>query len=91
MKLAMVLASSFVLLGCVQSPNKIVSYRNDALPSSEVIAFQAADARLKYQNARIEFDAKDCAFYQGIASDGKVRSTPLLNPQGQPICARSTR
>ncbi|MGC5799691.1 hypothetical protein [Sphingomonas sp. NFX23] len=64
------------------------SYGNDMLPSAETIAFQKVDARLKYRNARIEYDARSCAVYQGTARDGRVRTEPLLSPEGRPICTR---
>lgn len=64
------------------------SYGNDALPSAEVTAFQRADARLHYRNARIEYDAQGCAGYQGTTSNGRVRREPLRGPNGRPICAR---
>ncbi len=64
------------------------SYGNDALPSAEVTAFQKIDARLGYRNARIEHDARGCAVYQGTARNGRMRSEPLLSPNGQPICIR---
>lgn len=63
-------------------------YGNDALPSAEVTAFQKADARLKYGNARIERDANGCAVYQGTASDGQVRQELLRDASNQPICTR---
>ncbi len=64
------------------------SYGNDALPSAEVIAFQRADARLRYRDARIEYDANNCAVYQGTAPNGRMRREPLRNQAGKAICAR---
>lgn len=64
------------------------SYGNDALPSAEVVAFQRTDARLHYRNASIEYDAKNCAVYQGSAPNGQVRREPLRGTNGRQICAR---
>lgn len=64
------------------------SFGNDMLPSAEMIAFQKVDARLKYRNARIEYDARSCAVYQGTARNGRVRTEPLRSPEGRPICTR---
>ncbi len=64
------------------------SYGNDALPSAEMIAFQRVDARLHYRDARFEYDADNCALYQGRARDGRIRRERLLSPEGQPFCTR---
>lgn len=64
------------------------SYGNDALPSAEVIAFQRTDARLRYRNASIEYDAKSCAVYQGLTPNGQLRREPLRSTNGRQICAR---
>lgn len=64
------------------------SYGNDVLPSAETIAFQQANARLGYRNARIEHDARGCAIYRGTARDGRLKNEPLLSSDGQPICMR---
>jgi hypothetical protein len=64
------------------------SYGNDALPSAEVIAFQRIDARLRYRNPSIEYDAKNCAVYQGKAPSGQVRREPLRGANGRQICVR---
>ncbi|SDI47944.1 hypothetical protein SAMN05216588_117136 [Pseudomonas flavescens] len=78
-----------LLVGCAQHEREIRhGYGNDALPSAEVKAFQAADARLHYQDARIEWDQKNCALYQGIAPDGALRTVPLADQNGKPICSR---
>lgn len=63
-------------------------YRNDALPSAEVLAFQRADKRLNYRDARIEYDARGCAVYEGRATNGRVRQVPLRTARGGPICTR---
>jgi hypothetical protein len=62
------------------------SYGNDALLSAEMIAFQKVDARLGYRDARFEYDAEECAVYQGKAPDGKVRRERLLSASGRPFC-----
>lgn len=64
------------------------SYGNDALPSAEVIAFQRADARLHYRNARIEHDGRGCAVYQGTAPNGQVKRVPLLDASNRPLCVK---
>lgn len=64
------------------------SYGNDMLPSAEMIAFQKVDARLRYRDARFEYDAQNCAVYQGKARDGRVRSERLLSEAGRPFCTR---
>jgi hypothetical protein len=64
------------------------NFGNDALPSAEVIAFQRVDARLRYRDARIEYDADECAVYQGRARDGQVRRERLLSSSGRPLCTR---
>ncbi len=92
MKALLFILSAALIAGCAQSkPATTVlhSYGNDGLPSAEVTAFQAADARLKYQKARIEYDPKGCARYQGVAPDGQLRSEPLLDARSQPICAKN--
>lgn len=63
------------------------SYGNDALPSAEVIAFKRTDARLRYRSASIEYDAKNCAVYQGSAPNGQLRREPLRGTDGRQICA----
>jgi len=63
-------------------------YGNDALPSPEVTAFEAAHRRLAYADARIEHDAANCAVYRGRAPGGQVRGEPLRDPDGRPICPR---
>lgn len=64
------------------------SYGNDALPSAEMIAFRKVDARLRYRDARLEYDAKECAVYQGKAPNGQIRRERLLSEAGRPFCAR---
>jgi hypothetical protein len=64
------------------------SYGNDALPSAEVLAFQRADARLRYRHASIGYDANNCAVYEGAASNGQLRREPLRGTNGRQICAR---
>ncbi|WP_028964953.1 hypothetical protein [Sphingomonas phyllosphaerae] len=64
------------------------SYGNDALPSAEVKAFQRLDKRLSYRDARIEYDAKGCAVYQGKARSGRIRQEVLRDPRGRAICPR---
>lgn len=63
-------------------------YGNDVLPSAEMTAFQQADARLGYRDARIDHDGRGCALYRGTASNGHVRTVPLLSKDGRPICVR---
>jgi hypothetical protein len=63
------------------------SYGNDVLPSAEMTAFHQTDARLRYRDARIEYDDRNCAVYQGKTRDGRVRREPLLGA-GKPICVR---
>lgn len=75
-----------LLAGCGAKEAKPVSYGNDALPSAEVTAFQAADARLRYRDARIAYDARSCAVYEGTGPDGTVMRVPLADAGGQPIC-----
>ncbi|MEH3046179.1 hypothetical protein [Sphingomonas adhaesiva] len=70
------------------SVSGVRSYGNDALPSAEVVAFQQADKRLNYRNARIEYDAKGCALYQGTARNGRERKEMLRDSRGRPICSR---
>jgi len=64
------------------------SYGNDALPSAEMIAFQKVDARLRYRDARFEYDAEECAVYQGKAPNGQIRRERLLSESGRPFCTR---
>lgn len=64
------------------------SYGNDALPSTEMIAFQKVDARLRYRDARFEYDAQNCAVYQGKARDGRILRERLLSEAGRPFCNR---
>lgn len=62
------------------------SYGNDMLPSAEVTAFKAADARLGYRDARIEYDAQNCAIYQATGPNGQVYRERLRNPDNTTIC-----
>lgn len=64
------------------------SYGNDALPSAEMIAFQKVDARLRYRDARFEYDAERCAVYEGKAPDGQIRRERLISKAGRPFCTR---
>ncbi len=100
MKSVLLLTAALGLAGCASTrPSQHAygddmipaprSYGNDALPSAEVTAFLAMDARLKYRDARIERDPNGCAVYQGIAANGRTKREPLLDPTGKPICARN--
>lgn len=62
------------------------SYGNDGLQSAESVAFQAVDARLRYANARIEYDARGCALYQATGPNGRTYQEPLRNPDNTTIC-----
>jgi len=99
MKIILPFIAAIGLTACAQNQQAPQSYGNDmipaghpmgndALPSAEVIAFQQADARLKYGNARIEYDDNRCAVYQGTGPDGQMKREPLLDGAGKPICAR---
>lgn len=65
---------------------RTIPYGNDALPSAEVTAFQALDARLAYPDARIEYDAGDCAVYAATGPDGRTYRELLRNPDNTTIC-----
>ncbi|UQY36092.1 hypothetical protein K8U54_06300 [Pseudomonas fulva] len=88
MKLIVTLAFGALLVGCAHNEQEVRHYGNDALPSAEVTAFEAVDARFNYQDARIEYDNNDCAVYQGVAPDGQRRNVPLTDPSGKPLCSR---
>lgn len=45
-------------------------------PPPESIAFQAANARLKYEDTHIEYDARGC--YQSLAPDGHSAPSPSM-------------
>lgn len=66
---------------------RTLSYGNDGLPSREVTAFQKMDARLHYRDARIEYDGRNCAVYQGVGPDGRTRREPLLDEARRPLCS----
>ncbi len=53
-----------------------------------MIAFRKVDARLRYRDARLEYDAKECAVYQGKAPNGQIRLERLLSEAGRPFCTR---
>lgn len=72
--------------GTRTSAPRPVPYDNDALPSAEVSAFQAVDARLGYRNARIEYDDRNCAVYQATGRDGRTYRELLRNPDNTTIC-----
>lgn len=82
----LILVPVLALAACTHPGETTRSHGNDMLPSAETTAFQAADARLNWKNARIEYDARECAVYLGTAPDGQLRSEPLLGTNGQPLC-----
>lgn len=82
-----VLFPVLLLAACAQAGSNARGYGDDALPSAETTAFQAADARLRWSDARIEYDARACAVYQGRDAQGRIRQEPLRRADGQPICA----
>lgn len=84
--LAFVIACT-TLLGCPGGLAAQIGYGNDALPSAEVTAFQRLDARLKYRDARITYDARNCALYEGRRPGGRLRRHVLRDGRGRPICA----
>lgn len=99
MKLTLPFVAALALSACAQNQGEVRSYGNDmlpagqpygndALPSAEVTAFQKVDARLKYADARIEYDAKGCAVYQGADSKGQMQREPLRDTANKPICVR---
>ncbi|MCD9098184.1 hypothetical protein LU699_11190 [Luteimonas fraxinea] len=67
---------------------EVRSYGNDALASAEVKAYERAHARYKYRDSRIEWDSRNCAVYEGTASDGKRVQHALSDERNQPICAK---
>lgn len=68
------------------APGPTISYGNDALPSAEMTAFQTLNARLGYRDARIGYDARDCAIYQATGPDGRPYQELLRNPDNTTIC-----
>lgn len=88
MKSLATVVSALLLLGCAEARAGSVGYGRDALPSAEVEAFQRLDARLKYRDARIGYDARNCAVYEG-RTRGRIHRRALRDARGRPICTRS--
>lgn len=87
MKLPMIMLTAAVALSaCEPVGERTVSYGNDALPSREMIAAAELDRRLGYANSTIEWDANNCAVYQGT-DKGQVKRVPLNDPDGRQICS----
>lgn len=62
--------------------------REEAHRSVELAAFQGADKTHGFRDARVVYDARQCALYQGTADDGQIRQVPLKNWEGAPLCRR---
>lgn len=60
--------------------------RAEAYRSAEVAAFQGADKTHGLRDARIVYDARQCASYQGTAEDGQVRTIALKDWEARPLC-----
>ena len=87
MKFRSALVCAVLLIGCADGRAASVGYGNDALPSAEVKAFQRLDARLRYRGARIEYDSRNCAVYEGRTRGGRVQRQALRDERGRRICA----
>lgn len=80
-------AGALVVAACQPTgPAATGNLEADMLPSAEVTAFEAVDARLGYEGARIGHDARGCAVYNAVGPTGLPYSEPLLTPEGARIC-----
>ncbi|MFF8801800.1 MULTISPECIES: hypothetical protein [unclassified Methylobacterium] len=86
MKYRPALACAVLLIGCADGRAASVGYGNDALPSAEVRAFQRLDARLRYRDARIAYDGRHCAVYEGRTRRGRVQRQALRDERGRRLC-----
>lgn len=57
-----------------------------AASNAETRAFQRADGRLKWRDARISYDANNCAVYQGRDLYGTTRTELLRNVDNSTFC-----
>ncbi|MBB3812845.1 hypothetical protein GGR60_002071 [Xanthomonas arboricola] len=88
MKLGLLSALALSLSACTGAPvAKEHKIDDGALPSAEVKAFERAQARYHYKDARFEWDASNCAVYEGTAPDGKRQQQPLTKEDGSRFCS----
>ncbi|MFB9038494.1 hypothetical protein [Xanthomonas arboricola] len=88
MKLAFFLAAALPLAGCAgHAVNHTHKIDDGGLPSAEVKAFERAQTQYQYRDARIEWDTKNCAVYEGIAPNGQRQQQPLTKEDGSRICS----
>lgn len=79
----LLLALSFTLAACAHVDP---AERAEAHRSAALAAFQGADKTHGLHDARVVYDASDCAVYEGTADDGQIRQIPLKNWEGAPLC-----
>ncbi|RVV99035.1 hypothetical protein EKE94_09185 [Mesobaculum littorinae] len=91
MKAISFLLAAGTLAACqtTETPTPTGNLENDMLPSAEVTAFEQVDQRLGYENARIRYDASNCAIYQATGPNGQGYSEPLRSASGDRICVDS--
>jgi hypothetical protein len=76
---------SLTLAACA-TQSEITGFGDETFSSAEMTGFEKADARFRYADAHIGYDESGCARYQGVASNGRVRSELLRDEANRPIC-----
>ncbi|MBB5735805.1 hypothetical protein FHT09_001504 [Xanthomonas arboricola] len=89
MKLGILSALALSLAACTGTPvTKEHKIDDGGLPSAEVKAFERAQTQYQYKDARIEWDATNCAVYEGTAPNGRRQQQPLTKDNGERICSK---
>lgn len=85
-KTVLIISVSFGLAACATQQGELAGLSDENLSSAELAAFERSDARLKYAEAQIAYNASGCAVYRGIASNGLPRRELLRDAFNRPIC-----
>ncbi|UQP98368.1 hypothetical protein [Xanthomonas arboricola] len=88
MKLGILSALALSLAACTPPPvTKEHKIDDGGMSSAEVKAFERAQTRHQYTDARIEWDVTNCAVYEGTAPNGQRQQQPLTKENGERICS----